>query len=112
MHPRFFKLILRRDFGRCYHCGVSDDTLIWQHRKNRAMGGSKSADVASNLMTMCSAYNGLIESDAREAERARRLGWKLQSWQDPQTEPVFDFVTGEWFNLDNNFHRYVYDEKN
>lgn len=109
MKPKEFEKYLKRDFYRCYHCGISDNTLVPQHRLGRGMGGSKVRDVPSNIITLCSDQNGRIESNAIAASRARRLGWKLESWQDPTLTPVFDMNTGEWFILGDDFTRRVYD---
>ena len=103
-----FLKYLKRDFHRCYHCGVIDDTLIPQHRLGRGMGGSKARDVPSNIITFCSYYNGLIESDASERLRAEKLGWSLKSWQDPAKSPVFCMTTGEWYVLSDDCTRKVY----
>lgn len=69
------------------------------------MGGSKLRDGSSNLVVLCSLLNGLIESDHRWARVAQEYGWKLNSWQDPKEEPVFDTLSGTWFQLDDDFNR-------
>lgn len=69
------------------------------------MGGSKLRDGSSNLVIICSLLNGLIESDHRWARVAQEYGWKLNSWQDPKEEPVFDTLSGTWFQLDDDFNR-------
>ena len=69
------------------------------------MGGSKKRNHPSNYVLICSILNGLIESDNRWAELAKSYGWKLESWQDPNTEPVFDSVSGVWYLLDNEWGR-------
>lgn len=102
MNSKQFSKYLNRD-GHCYHCGLDDDTLIPQHRVGRGMGGSKTLDRASNIIVLCSAFNGLIEADADAARRARQYGWKLDSWVDPLFEPVFDSLTRTWFMLDDDF---------
>jgi hypothetical protein len=104
-----FLKYLKRDFNRCYHCGITGDTLVPQHRLGRGMGGSKARDVPSNIITFCSYYNGLIEQDSSERLRALKLGWSLKSWQDPKTTPVFCMVTGEWYVLADDYTRRVYD---
>lgn len=106
-----FLKYLKRDFNRCYHCGINDETLIPQHRLGRGMGGSKARDVPSNIITFCSYYNGLIESDASERIRAEKLGWSLRSWQNPKEAPVFCMTTGEWYVLADDYSRRVYDAK-
>jgi hypothetical protein len=69
------------------------------------MGGSRVRDVPSNLVVLCSTLNGLIESDARWARVAKEYGWKLDTWQDPLIEPVFDFQVNAWFLLDDHYAR-------
>ena len=105
MTPKDFKRLLARD-RHCLHCGLDDDTLIPQHRINRQMGGAGTAskrNKPSNLIVLCSAFNGLIESDADAAQEAGARGWKLQSWQDPLFEPVWDSVHSMWLSLDDEF---------
>jgi hypothetical protein len=67
------------------------------------MGGSKTRDQPANIIVLCSAFNGLIESDAEAARLARSKGWKLDSWLDPEFEPVFDASVQDWFLLDDKF---------
>lgn len=104
MRPAEFNKFLARD-GRCYHCGTTGDTLIPQHRINRGSGGSKTRDVPSNIIVMCSEANGRMESEAAFARMARSYGWKLSSWQDPLECQVFDVVSGQWFLLDDDYNR-------
>jgi hypothetical protein len=77
-----------------------------QHRINRGSGGP---DVPSNIITFCSGFNGLIESEARQADLARALGWKLRPWMKPDllTIPVYDRFDQCWVYLDNDFKRQV-----
>jgi hypothetical protein len=89
---------LRERDPYCLHCG-DDLHLVPHHRRNRGMGGSKSLDRYDNLLMICAAYNGLMESDAKVAEEARDLGHKLGQWQGFDN-PVFDSITKEWFVLD------------
>jgi hypothetical protein len=103
MTPKQFAKYLARDHG-CYHCGTDDDTCIPQHRQNRGMGGSKSRDVPSNIVVLCSRINGLIESDAWWASEARIQGWKLNSWDDPLEVPIRDSAGVLWL-LDDKFGR-------
>ena len=86
------------------HCGDSE-TAVPQHRANRGMGGSKSRDVPSNIIVLCSYLNGLIESNAHYAEAAKANGWKLESWQDPRAVPVWDAQTGKYWLLDDSYKR-------
>jgi hypothetical protein len=102
--PKEFKKYLKRD-GHCYHCGIDDETLIPQHRINRGMGGSKLLNTPSNIIVLCSYANGLIESNAFWADRARQFGWKLPSWAIASENAVFDVVSQTWFLLDDSFNR-------
>lgn len=98
--------LLARDSFKCLHCGLDDDTLVPQHRINRQMGGAGIASKrnrSSNLIVLCHNFNSLIESDANAAQEARARGWKLQSWQDPLFEPVWDSVHSMWLSLDDQF---------
>jgi len=72
------------------------------------MGGSKARHVPSNIITFCSEHNGRIESNAIARAKARRLGWSLESWQDPKTAPVFDTASGSWYLLGDDFSRQTY----
>lgn len=101
MRPKDFRLLLDRD-GYCLHCGETE-AISPNHRKNRGMGGSKLRDVPSNLMILCSSMNSLIESDNRWAELAKKYGWKLEGWQDPQAVPVYDAIKAEWFLLTDDY---------
>lgn len=98
-----FKRLVERD-KRCLHCGETE-AVAPNHRVNRGMGGSKKRDHASNLVLICSVLNGLIESDPRWAETARRHGWKLNSWEKPHEVPVFDALSARWYILDDDFGR-------
>jgi 5-methylcytosine-specific restriction endonuclease McrA len=104
MTPKEFKKLLERD-QVCQHCGVSDDTLIPQHRINRGMGGSKLLDRPSNLVLLCSNYNGLIESNSGQAEFARKMGLKLSKWENTTEVPIF--FAGQWYLLDDKWGRYL-----
>lgn len=105
MTPKEFRKYLERDFYRCVHCGLQDDTLIPQHRSNRGMGSVKSRNRPSNVVVLCSAYNSIIESDSQEARRARENGWKLSSYQDSLFEPLWDAVDRSWWLLDDDYGR-------
>ena len=61
----------------------------------------------SNIIVLCAFANGLAESDANFARVCRDRGWKLHSWQNPATTPVFDVIDGVWYALDNKFGRIV-----
>lgn len=107
--PKEFAKYLKRD-GECVHCGLDDDSLIPQHRANRGAGGSKKRDVPSNIIVLCSAYNGLIESDAEAARFAKEFGYKLESWEDPKRVPFYS--RGKWWILDDSYNRFVFEEGN
>ena len=104
MTPKQFEKYLQRDFYRCPHCG-DDTTLIPQHRKNRGMGGSKLRDVPSNILVLCSWANNFAETSPTFASECREKGWKLESWQNPLTEPFLDECDGFWYLLDDKFGR-------
>jgi hypothetical protein len=106
MKPAEFAKYLARDIY-CPHCGRQDDTLVIQHRISRGMGGSKRRNQPSNLLVMCSEINGLLESSALWASTGRRFGWKLESWEDSEFAPVYDYVSKTWSMLDNNMGRAV-----
>jgi hypothetical protein len=110
MNKKQFDKFLARD-KHCYHCGISDDTLVPNHRANRGMGGSKTREKPSNVVVMCSVMNGLIESSSGLAEQAKWFGWKLESWEDPLTSPVYDFMLGNWYLFDDNYGRKIFEKK-
>jgi 5-methylcytosine-specific restriction endonuclease McrA len=93
---RIRKKLKQRD-PYCWHCGADMDLVI-HHRRNRQMGGSKLLDHYTNLLMVCSEWNGLMESDSKSAQNAREWGHKLQSWQD-FVEPVLDRCNGNWYQL-------------
>lgn len=104
MNPKAFQKFLDRDKA-CVHCGTTDATLIPQHRINRGMGGSKERNKASNIVVLCSAFNGLIEANAEAASLAMKHGIKLQSWQLPEATPVWYAAESAWYLLDNQGNR-------
>lgn len=101
MNAKQFARLVARD-GYCLHCGETE-AIAPNHRVNRGMGGSKLRDNPANLVVLCSLLNGQIEADARWAKVAKDFGWKLSSWDDPATEPVFDTLKGEWHLLDDHY---------
>lgn len=106
MTPKQFRRFTDRDKG-CCHCG-STEALVPHHRKNRGMGGAKrSGNLPSNILTVCYLLNTLMESDADTAKQAREYGWKLESWQDPSSTPLFDLRTGEWILLSDDYQRQI-----
>jgi hypothetical protein len=90
----------------CPHCGDTE-TLVPNHRANRGAGSPKSLNRPSNIVVLCSLMNGLIESDAKAAQTARRYGWKLSKYQNPTEQPYFDLVAGKWFLLSDDFTKGV-----
>jgi hypothetical protein len=104
MTPRQFAKFLDRD-QQCWHCGLSDETLIPHHRQNRGMGGSKIRDNAANIIVMCAEINTAMESDSRIAEAAQKYGWKIESWAESTDRAVYDRPKGLWFYLDNDYNR-------
>lgn len=105
MNAKTWANYLRRD-GGCAHCGAVD-TAVPNHRINRGMGGSKLLNKPSNIIALCSEMNGLIESDAQQATRAKANGWKLESWQEPEFEPVYYPLEGRWYYLDDFYERAI-----
>lgn len=101
---REFQKYLARD-KHCLHCGLDDDTLIPQHRRNRGMGGSQSRSKPSNVIVLCSQFNGLIEASEVASRAAQKYGWKLREGQDAIDSPVFDSWMGVWWLLDDNFQK-------
>lgn len=106
MNYKQFSQLLKRD-GYCWHCGREDDTLIIQHRSNKGFGGSKRLDNAANLIILCSAFNNLIESDAKAAGMALRYGWKLSRYDRATDKPVYNIVENKWYFLLDDFTRQV-----
>lgn len=94
MNYKDFKPILERDGGRCYHCGLTGDTLVPQHRAGRGMGGTSKKDNPANLIAFCSIANGMIEANSEWAENARAFGWKIHRWQDPEQVAVKELWSG------------------
>lgn len=97
---KVLKVVQERD-SHCWHCG-SDQDLVPHHRINRGMGGSKLLDRPNNLIMVCALYNGLMESDADTARRARSHGHKLAVWE-TLDRPCFDVATGWWYLMQNGF---------
>lgn len=104
MNKKDWQRLLSRDGGRCLHCGETE-AIAPNHRGNRGMGGSKKADVPSNLIVLCSAMNLLIESDIGAKGAALQFGWKISKWDTPFLKPVFDMNTHQWYLLDDNWMR-------
>lgn len=96
--------IADRDARRCMHCGDTQG-LTTQHRAVRGLGGRRTADRPSNGIILCGLLNGAVESDPAVADWARRNGWKTSTHADTTKVPVLDGVTGEWWLLDDNWHK-------
>ena len=99
-----FAKYLARDL-HCYHCGIQDETLVPQHRRNRGLGGSRMRSEPSNIIVVCSQSNGMFESSEAASKAAQKYGWKLRAGQDPADTPVFDAYEGIWYELDDNYNR-------
>ena len=97
-----FQKYLDRD-GHCLHCGLNDDTLVPQHRRNRGMGGSQSRSKPSNVIVLCAYINGIIEASETHSKAAQRYGWKLRPGQDPLETPAYDSLTDTWWLLDDAY---------
>lgn len=104
LKPQEFYKYIQRD-QRCYHCGAGAEYLVPHHRANRGMGGSKARDIPSNIISMCSQINYLMEADADWAALAKKYHWKISSYANPLILPVYDAFTGFWFRLDDNYKR-------
>jgi len=111
-------LIFGRDSWTCGLCGqvFQDGSLVPHHRANRGMGGSPKSDKPSNVLSLCSLCNGLIESDAIEATKARLLGIKISKFdaQIAHLVPVKVFVDSarEWALLDDQYNVTITDNPN
>lgn len=104
----------RRDGGSCVVCGVqvgSGGNV--HHRRNRGMGGSRAANVISNLLVACGSPNsgchGALTNRPWEID-AERNGWVLPTngTADPAAVPVlvawlgwaYPTTDGEWQAID------------
>lgn len=89
------RAVYARDDHQCIvntrDCGGG---LTLQHRVSRGMGGSKLLNGFANLVTMCLDHNTRLEADAAFATVGRRLGWKLETWENPEDVAVFGATTG------------------
>lgn len=104
-----------RDGDTCVMCGlvVIDRLSNVHHRRNRGAGGSRAANVISNLLTLCGTPVSGCHGDVtlRPAEiHAERYGWKLPTngKKDPATVPVLvawlgwalPTADGEWLPVE------------
>lgn len=101
MKPKDFARLVARD-GGCVHCGETE-AVSPNHRANRGMGGSKTADTPSNLVVLCSWLNGAIEADSALRLKALQFGWKVSKWDDWRKKPVYHSVSGEWRLLNDDY---------
>ena len=93
----------------CLHCGTDDETISPHHRINRQAGGSAKAskrNQPSNIIPICSAFNGIMESDPDAAQEARARGWKLASYENPLERPVWDVTLNRWYYLDDAYNAF------
>ena len=104
-----FRRYLDRD-GCCWHCGEAE-AVAPHHRINRGMGGSKQLHKPSNIIVICSQFNGAMESDTASALAASQFGWKLPSYATPETQPVYNMNDGCWYLLTNDFGKELYEHR-
>ena len=89
-------LLEDRSRGRCELCG--DRAAHTHHRRPRGMGSSRdeATNQPSNLLRVCAACHGQIES--RRAE-AYGFGWLVSRWSDPAVVPVLVGRGSRWVQL-------------
>ena len=107
MKPKDFARLVERDGGGCLCCGETE-AIAPNHRANRGMGGAGKdswLNQPSNLVTLCSRMNSLIEQDPEYAKLAISRGLKISKYDDPLTTPVFDAKNSLWYNLDDYYKR-------
>lgn len=81
------QIILFRDGNKCPICGKVAREV--NHRANRGSGGFRAANTLANACAICWECNGLIESDADYAEKARERGVKISKHDDPREVEYF-----------------------
>jgi hypothetical protein len=104
----------RRDNDTCVKCGVIlNGSGNVHHRRNRGQGGSRKANVISNLITLCgtptSGCHGEVTLKPWDCQAAA-YGWVLSTngTTDPATEPVMvawlgwalPLPEGTWLRVD------------
>lgn len=105
------KLIFERDQWTCQLCGMTltDGSLVPHHRANRGMGGNPTADKPSNVLSLCSLCNGVIEADPEKAQEARKRGVKVSKYDTHRTHelPVMGYMNGQtdWLLILDNYER-------
>ena len=110
--------IFSRDSYTCGLCAqvFQDGSLVPHHRANRGMGSNPKANRPSNVLSLCSLCNGLIEADAVQATRARILGIKISKFdaQIAHLVPVNVLLGAEreWVLLDDRYGMTVTDNPN
>ena len=99
-------LVIARDGGSCVPqitCrGLWVPRLVFGHRVNRAMGGSRLPwiNLPSNAVACCDTCNHALEDDARPDWYA--AGWKVRHGvTHPRDVPV-RYPDGSWWLLDDN----------
>lgn len=94
---RVLRAIEKRDGGRA--CAWPEphpcdpETAVPQHRAG-GMGGGKAKHRLSNVIWLCSAMNGDIESDPILAREARERGIKISKFKNPTLVPIEHAVHG------------------
>lgn len=92
------RLIVKRDqhcvihhhnYHPDFHYAACSGELAIHHRLNRGMGGSKSRNRVANGLLVCTVANGLMESNADYAAKARVFGWKIRTDNEVATVPVW-----------------------
>ncbi|MFB4265387.1 hypothetical protein ACBJ32_17170 [Nonomuraea sp. GTA35] len=84
----------RRDGDCCVKCGVIlNGSGNVHHRRNRGQGGSRKANVISNMITLCGTPLSLCHGEVTlEPDKCDAFGngWRLSTngTTDPATEPV------------------------
>jgi hypothetical protein len=93
-------MVLERDGHACVRCGrpagPGTGPYSIQHRVARGVGGDNSLP---NLILLCGSAttlcHGKVESrDNRGDRHDQAAGWRLESWQDPEREPVLIVSAG------------------
>lgn len=74
--------------------------LTIQHRCNRSVVSAANRNVLPNLLALCWRCNMRLEGDSAFAALGRKLGWKIESWEDPFTTAVYVRWALEWRLLD------------
>ena len=72
------------NLGKCAGCAKPATEV--HHRRPRGMGGSSRPEIgdASNAVPLCREHHHWAEHNREEA---RRIGWLLEDWQEPDGTP-------------------------